>query len=217
MILNPFVVVEGLDGTGKTTICAALTKVLQQEGYQVIDQAEPSRGMTGQKLRKLLATLQQGEGHARRLTPLFAQDRREHLDLVTHVLNSAHFSRRDTIVLFDRYIASSLAYQWDKPNDRDIFDYTLSHNMHFPRPDITFYLTAPLSVIKERLGARNRDGQRDFTESEIRLTETRLRYIWAKEALASTKHRWFEIDTNRPVDTITQEMKGILLQWLRSL
>lgn len=217
MILNPFVVLEGLDGSGKTSACAALTAELQREGYQVLASAEPTNGVTGQGLRRILHWPIHTERQVQSMTRLFAQDRREHLDVLTHTLNSAHFSRDCTIILFDRYIASSLAYQWCEKDDRESFEYTLSQNLYYPRPDITFYLTAPDDALIQRVAARNPDKQIDFTESQSRLTETRLRYMWAKEALTSAKHRWFEIDTNRPLDEITREMKGILLQWHRSL
>jgi dTMP kinase len=213
-----FFVLEGLDGVGKTSQFMLLSEELRNEGLSVLAEAEPTGLPSGRLLRSVLSGTQE-HGHLRQadtLRALFAADRAAHIE---HVAKKISESNTD-IILFDRYIPSSLAYQWDVAGDEAGFLATLTANALFPLPDITFYLHAPLTVLRARIDARNtsRTGQSltDFTEAESRLTETARRYKRAEEALASIKHQWISIDATRDRPYITQELKGHIIQWRRS-
>ena len=100
-----FIVFEGIDGSGKSTHIRLLSRELRQQGYDVLETSEPSRGRIGMFIRKYV------ERRERRLPTevealLFAADRFEHLK---KIIEPALEEGR--IVVSDRYLHSSLAYQ----------------------------------------------------------------------------------------------------------
>lgn len=101
-----FVVFEGGEGAGKTTQLARLADTLRQRGIPVTVTREPGATDLGVRVREILLT---AEGS--RLTPraealLFAADRAHHVDTVVRPALDA-----GEVVLSDRYVDSSLAYQ----------------------------------------------------------------------------------------------------------
>lgn len=100
-----FIVFEGIDGSGKSTHIRLLCHELRQQGYDVLRTSEPSRGRIGRFIREYV------EHRRRRLSPeiealLFAADRFEHVkQIIEPALKKGH------IVISDRYLHSSLAYQ----------------------------------------------------------------------------------------------------------
>jgi dTMP kinase len=100
-----FVALEGIDGSGKTSLTQNLSKLLSDHGLTILTTREPGATGAGKELRKLL----QSPEHA--LTPLteaflFAADRTEHIkQIVRPALDN------DNIVISDRTYLSSLVYQ----------------------------------------------------------------------------------------------------------
>ena len=102
--MSKFITFEGPEGSGKTTVMREITQRLESEGWEVVVTREPGGVKTGEDIRKILL-----EGEAiddRSEALLFAASRREHL--VNKVLPAL---REGKVVLCDRYIDSSLAYQ----------------------------------------------------------------------------------------------------------
>ncbi len=100
-----FIVFEGIDGSGKSTHIRLLSRELRQQGYDVLETSEPSRGRIGMFIRKYV------ERRERRLPTevealLFAADRFEHLKKIIEPA-----LEKGRIVVSDRYLHSSLAYQ----------------------------------------------------------------------------------------------------------
>ncbi len=132
-----FITLEGPDGVGKTTLALRLADHLRAKGRRVLLTAEPTRGPIGTLIRAAMAgdaTLQPALAH------LFAADRALHL---ATEISPALADGLDMIC--DRYTLSSLAYQGAEA-------WTL--NEHFPAPDLTLLLSAPVSVRLARLSAR---------------------------------------------------------------
>jgi len=99
-----FVTFEGADGSGKTTQAALLADRLAEEGCEVVLTREPGGTELGERIRELLL-------HAGDVTPwaeaaLFAASRAQH---VAEVIRPA--LQRGAVVVCDRYVDSSLAYQ----------------------------------------------------------------------------------------------------------
>lgn len=97
--------VEGLDGTGKTTVCSALAARLEAHGLRVVRLREPGGTLLGEQVRALLAD------PSRTLEPrtellLFAAARAELVDTVVRPALD-----EGTWVLLDRFVDSTLAYQ----------------------------------------------------------------------------------------------------------
>lgn len=126
-----FIVFEGIDGSGKSTHIKALAKELKGRGYNVIQTSEPSKDRIGNFIRRY------AERNDHRLTPetealLFAADRFEH---VMTVVEPA--LKRGRIVISDRYLYSSLAYQGAGGLD---LDWIREMNRFAPKPDLGILL-----------------------------------------------------------------------------
>ena len=126
-----FIVFEGIDGSGKSTHIKALAEELRSQGYGVLQTSEPSRDRIGNFIRRY------AERNDSRLTSetealLFAADRFEH---VKTVIEPA--LRRGRIVISDRYLYSSLAYQGAGGLE---VDWIREMNRFAPKPDLGILL-----------------------------------------------------------------------------
>ncbi|MGQ9728127.1 MAG: dTMP kinase, partial [Candidatus Fervidibacter sp.] len=99
-----FVTVEGVEGSGKTTITQMLAYWLTQKGLSVTVTSEPGSTLLGKKIRELLMTVEERTAWAEAF--LFLADRTEH---VAKVILPA--LKRGEIVLCDRFVDSTIAYQ----------------------------------------------------------------------------------------------------------
>jgi dTMP kinase len=140
-----FVVLEGIDGSGKTTQAKLLATWLRGLGREVLETFEPTDGPWGRRYRAWA----RGESEA---TPdevlrFFVEDRREHVDeLIRPAL------ARGAVVICDRYAASTRAYQAAQGVDRARLSSALGAEA-FPEPDATLWLRVPVPVAVERMGA----------------------------------------------------------------
>jgi dTMP kinase len=100
-----FIVLEGIDGSGKDTHLKFLAKELRGQGYTVVETAEPSRDRVGTFL-KSYAKRSEERLPAESEALLYASDRFDH---VKNVIKPALL--RDQIVISARYYYSSMAYQ----------------------------------------------------------------------------------------------------------
>lgn len=99
-----FVTVEGVEGSGKTTVTHSLAEWLRQKGVKVLVTAEPGDTPLGARIRDLLANFSERTAWAEAF--LFLADRAEHVE---RVINPA--LERGEIVLCDRFTDSTIAYQ----------------------------------------------------------------------------------------------------------
>jgi dTMP kinase len=140
-----FVVIDGPDGTGKTTLAQALAARLQERGgVKVTHTREPYTP----RLREWLSDPTVG---ARELLIAFAHDRDVHLREVVEPALA-----RGEVVICDRYIGSTLAYQ-PLHNPQALVEALVSH---VRRPDLTLILTCPTEVAMARIAARGVTGDR---------------------------------------------------------
>ncbi len=101
-----FISFEGGEGTGKTTQLEILTKKLQSDGFEVVQTREPGGTELGEKIRVILMDLSKKLPNMTRLL-LFAVARRENVETVIKPGLAA-----GKIVIADRYIDSTIAYQY---------------------------------------------------------------------------------------------------------
>lgn len=126
-----FIVFEGIDGSGKSTHIKHLAELLRERGHNVLQTSEPSRYRVGDFIRRY------SRRQEKRLPPetealLFAADRFEH---VKAVIEPA--LRRGRIVISDRYVHSSMAYQGAAGAD---LNWIREMNRFAPRPDLAILL-----------------------------------------------------------------------------
>ncbi len=99
--MGAFIVLEGIDGTGKTTVCKSAAKTLCSEGYDSEITFEPTDTGIGAFIRSGAA----GNTSQRAESLLFIADRYEHTKVILQKIEA------EKIVLCDRYYASTIAYQ----------------------------------------------------------------------------------------------------------
>lgn len=149
-----FIVFEGIDGSGKSTQARMLAQRLREEGLSVVLTAEPSDGPVGAIL-KALASRPNPDEEAR----LFTDDRRDHLERVILPALS-----RNRVVVCDRYVYSSAAYQGARGLDPQAI---IASNCSFAVPaDVTFILEVPVDQALARLESSRTAGLSTFEDRE---------------------------------------------------
>jgi len=126
-----FIVLEGIDGSGKDTHLKFLAKELRDLGYAVVETAEPSRDRVGTFLKRY-AKRKEKRLPAESEALLYASDRFDH---VKNVIRPA--LRRDQIVISARYYYSSMAYQGAVGVD---LDWIKEMNRFALKPDLAVLL-----------------------------------------------------------------------------
>ena len=157
-VLKNFIVLEGLDGSGTTTQLNLLSKELENRGEAVFSTCEPSPLPTGRLIRRILE--KEIVTEAETLARLFSADRYEHLynksdGIITHL-------SKNEIVITDRYLFSSLAYQSLECG----FDFVKSIN-DFPLPEYLVYIDVTPEVCRQRM--KNRDLEELFDGESIQM------------------------------------------------
>lgn len=164
-----FIVLEGLDGAGTTTQTARLADALRAAGREVVTTREPSDGPVGTLIRHMLrrrVVLPGGERAApETIAALFAGDRIDHLRATVEPALA-----RGAVVISDRYVHSSLAYQGQEC-DRD---WVLEANRNARDADLTIFVDLPVETCLERIGTRN--AARDIYETRAVLERVRAGY-----------------------------------------
>ncbi len=144
MSAGRFIVLEGIDGSGTTTQAARLAGSLRDAGHAVVSTREPSDGPIGLVLRQALTRRLVGLSD-RVLALLFAADRLDHLASVVEPALAA-----GKVVVSDRYVLSSLAYQGMRLPP----SWVESLNAAARAPDLTLFLE-----VDPRTAARRRHGR----------------------------------------------------------
>lgn len=126
-----FIVLEGIDGSGKDTHLKFLAKELRELGYTVVETAEPSRDRVGTFLKRY-AKRNEERLPAESEALLYASDRFDH---VKNVIKPALL--RDQIVISARYYYSSMAYQGAVGVD---LDWIKEMNRFALKPDLAVLL-----------------------------------------------------------------------------
>ncbi|TRO50022.1 dTMP kinase, partial [Candidatus Bathyarchaeota archaeon] len=139
-----FICIEGLDGCGKTTQAKLLAKKLRKS-HNAVYTAEPSHGKIGTYIRK---SYLYGEKRLSIVLEalLFAADRIEHLENeVIPALNEG------CLVISDRYVFSSLAYQGAAGLSLDWIE---KINEHALKPDLAVFIDVDLETVMDRLKSK---------------------------------------------------------------
>ncbi len=128
------IVLEGLDGSGKTTLGMGLAKALKAKGLKVFLTYEPTNGEWGRKVREHLGSGSKISAQA--LAELFLRDRRDHV--AREILPMLD---KGWVVICDRYYLSTMAYQG--ACGLEIEDIRRRQETWAPIPDVVVYLDLP--------------------------------------------------------------------------
>jgi dTMP kinase len=188
--------VEGLDGTGKTTVCAALARRLEAQGLAVVSLREPGGTVLGEQIRGLLADPTRELSDRAELL-LFAAARAE---LVATVLEPALAA--GTWVLLDRFTDSTLAYQGA---GRELGDETARAANALATdglvPDRTLLLQADAAVRAGRLDTRGEAADRLEQAGAAMFERTGRRY---DDLVAEEPGRVRAVDASDEPDAVVE-------------
>lgn len=202
-----FITFEGIDGSGKTLMHKLLAQDLSAAGYDVLATREPGGSELGRNIRKLLLESALGEVDARTEALLYAADRALHVEKVIRPALAA-----GKIVLSDRYIDSSFAYQGggrllDIEQIKLINYFAIGGLM----PDITVYLElAPEIALLRRKGAQDR------LEQENIAFFARIAAAYRNLAAAEPE-RFVTIDAAPEIGTVHQAIRDAVLPRLSGM
>lgn len=154
-----FLTIEGCDGSGKTTACQTVIEQLKEEGYPVIYTREPGGSVIAEQIRQVILDVNNTAMDKRCEALLYAAGRRQHL---TEVILPA--LKQGKIVICDRFIDSSLAYQGYARGigmEEVLQINSFAIDNHFP--DMTIYYAIDALEGLKRISSRN---QLDRLDSE---------------------------------------------------
>jgi dTMP kinase len=191
-----FIVIEGLDGSGKTTQAKLLTAKLSQT-YRALCTAEPSQGRIGTFIR---------EGYLyekkRLLTEiealLFAADRIEHVE---REIKPA--LQEERLVICDRYVYSSLAYQGSAGLS---IDWIQEINKYALKPNLAVFVDAAPETVLQRL--RRKKSVMETLEIQQKVRDMYLHFVAKGDLL--------RIDGDRPIEEVSEDLTKIVLKFLET-
>jgi dTMP kinase len=194
---------EGVEGSGKSTQLELLRQALVGRGREVVVTREPGGTPAGERMRAVL--LDPGvELHPRAEALLFAAARAE---LVDAVIRPA--LERGAVVLCDRYLDSSLAYQGDA---RGLGRGPVEEVNRFATggllPDLVVLLD-----LDPASGLRRRSGELDRIEAQDLDFHRRVRQAFCDLA-AADPGRFAVVDATAPVDQVAAQVKAAVLPLL---
>lgn len=148
------IVVEGIDGAGKSTQVRRLAQALAADGRTVITSREPTDGPWGRKLRASAESARMSladELHA------FIEDRKQH---VAEVIRPALAA--GSIVLLDRYYFSTMAYQGAR--GADVAEIRRANEAIAPRPDLVLLVDFDPQIALTRIRESRGDVPNEFEQ-----------------------------------------------------
>jgi len=192
-----FICIEGLDASGKTTHAHRLVRNLRRKGFDAVYTTEPSRGEIGRFIRTYIL-------QRKRRVPsvvealLFAVDRVDHVEKgVKPALE------KGKIVVSDRYVYSSLAYQGAAGLDLKWIEEI--NRLALP-PDLAIYIDVPPEVVVKRI--RRKKSVMERLETQRRVREIYMKFV--------QKGKLVLVDGNRRKDEVAKDILTVVLDFLKN-
>ncbi len=189
-----FITLEGGDGTGKSTQAALIGDWFTAKGREIVFTREPGGTDLGNELREIVL---HSRGHIapRAEALLYAADRAHHIATVVRPA-----LERGAVVIQDRYLDSSVAYQGaGRVLDPDEVRHVSMWATEGLVPDVTVVLDLDPAIGRDRLDAANK--QFDRLEAEALEFHTRVRDAYLTMAAAEPE-RFLVVDATLDRDTI---------------
>jgi len=202
-----FITIEGGEGSGKTTVAKLVIDRLQAEGFDVLYTREPGGIDIAEQIRRVILDINNTAMDERTEALLFAASRRQHL--VEKVLPALQEGR---IVICDRFIDSSLAYQGyargiGVENVMKINEFAIDRHM----PDLTVYFAVDPQVGLSRLSGRDEinrlDVERLNFHNKVKEGYEYLMTVYPERIKA--------IDANQALEKVTEDCYQLIKDWIQ--
>ncbi|MEV6507010.1 dTMP kinase [Streptomyces sp. NPDC051642] len=188
-----FIALEGGDGAGKSTQAEALAEWIRGKGHEVVLTREPGATPVGKRLRSILLDVSSAGLSHRAEALLYAADRAEHVDTVVRPA-----LERGAIVVSDRYIDSSVAYQGA---GRDLSPTEIARINRWATDGLVPHMTVLLDVDPETARERFTEAP-DRLESEPAEFHARVRSGFLTLAAADPS-RYLVVDAGQEPEAVT--------------
>ena len=223
------IVLEGLDGSGKSTQVAALKKYLEKRtgSLEYIHFPRYDAPVYGDLISRFLRGEFGGNEvvHPQLVALLFAEDRHGAAPQIRKALAEGK------TVLLDRFVYSNIAYQCAKlpegPERERLRNWILETEFGpfgLPRPDINIFLDVPISFVEERLSAQRKGSDRAYLEGSSDIHEADIAF---QKTVCSIYRREAELDSSvlrvdcagpdgrmLPPETITSRVEALVDHYL---
>ena len=195
-----FLVFEGVDGSGKTTLIQSLSEILKKKGTSFVITREPGGTEVGQEIRTLLLKKRQMPPLPSVETLLYYADRKQHVD---QVIQPA--LKRGEWVLSDRYWASTSAFQCGGRGEEENFVNLLKERVCGAcQPDLWILLDLPIEQSLKRL---NKSSNQELDRFEVENSEfhQRIRDYYLKLSRENQK-KWLILDATQSLEQILSDL-----------
>ena len=193
---------EGIEGSGKSTQLNEVYKFLKKRKIKCIKTREPGGTRLAEKIRKLIIKdLKNNEDNLTELLLLFAARS-------NHFLKIKKFIKKGYLVLCDRYIDSTYAYQhYEQGQDIKLINFLQNLISKKSFPKITFFIDIPVKISKLRVKGRGRLDRFD-QYGEKKLKKLRKSFI----NLTKKHNRIIKIDGTKNKKDITIQIVDYLIK-----
>lgn len=200
-----FITFEGPEGSGKTSVAQKIVELLEEKGYKVVLTREPGGTPIAEQIRDIILDKENTALDARAEALLYAASRRQHLiEKVWPAL------RENKIVICDRFLDSSLAYQGVGRNlgVEEVLNINLFATEHiFPHLTLLFDISPEQGL--ERI-ARNKNREVNRLDLENLSFHTKVREAFLNLA-KQYRDRFIIIDASLPLEEVIEaSIKAIL-------
>ena len=192
-----FICIEGLDASGKTTHAHRLVRNLRRKGFDAVYTTEPSRGEIGRFIRTYIL-------QRKRRVPsvvealLFAVDRVDHVEKeIKPALENGK------IVVSDRYVYSSLAYQGAAGLDLKWIEEI--NRLALP-PDLAIYIDVPPEAVVKRI--RRKKSVMERLETQRKVRKVYIKFV--------KNGKLVSVDGNRRKDEVAKDILKVILDFLKN-
>lgn len=197
--IKNFIVLEGLDGCGTTTQTALLAEKLEKAGIQAVSTNEPTNLSIGRFIRSVLQKKESVDPFT--LALLFSADRNEHVFGKNGIVEHTEAGK---MVICDRYLFSSLAYQSLFMDYETVADL----NRYYPLPEYLFYIDLSPEECQERMAARGEEAEL-FERLELQ-RKIEANYKKTLALLSGSEMKTIIIDGRSPIQEIHRQICKVL-------
>ena len=194
---------EGPDGAGKTTVLEQVLPVLQEKGYDIVTTREPGGVEIAERIRDVILDVNHVAMDSNTELLLYMAARRQHY--VEKVLPALEAGK---VVLIDRFIDSSIAYQGaGRGLDKDIITRLNDFATDGRKPDLTLYFDVESEIGLARIA---KNAEREVNRLDLEKLDMHKRVRKGYLALAEQEKRIVTIDASR--ELVLQTIHTILEQ-----
>ncbi|MGY3780715.1 dTMP kinase [Streptococcus gallolyticus] len=198
---------EGPDGAGKTTVLEQVLPVLQEKGYDIVTTREPGGVEIAERIRDVILDVNHVAMDSKTELLLYMAARRQHY--VEKVLPALEVGK---VVLIDRFIDSSIAYQGaGRGLDKDIITRLNDFATDGRKPDLTLYFDVESEIGLARIA---KNAEREVNRLDLEKLDMHKRVREGYLVLTEQEKRIVTIDASRELADVVSETLHTILEQL---